>query len=464
MHQDNFKICVAYVSDVNAAGTQIWVSEWGSPSQRIPVTCLCPIPTDILEGRRLSGVPRHKTGYQEGDLCMCAVIDDHWYLLGYFNAPIEGTGGTTIFDENKKTESMPPLVGGTIHKISDIGQIVYRRTNQIIRYLGEWAKTDIQGETNSDIKDATYNTKFFNFVREWWGGFTEWKRLKDDNTEVLWSTSKIDVIGKKHESLEVSDARLPQKVKNIGIDDSEPKVSVDDPERANPDNLRYTDKIIKRSGTIDDDSHVYEREVRQSLEGDKEKTGFTRLREGDREGVLREFETENILKFTHTTEKTGANINDNNRLAAKQYTLSDADSVQQAQLTEEFGPGVDDLYVHNIVDAVGNYVKTQKTDDGLVVTVADSTDAKIVTILIDHEGNVNVNASTKIVVEAPNIEIGEGATEHLILGDKLASWISTTLKVAFDTHIHGTGVGPSTPPTVPLTDASGILSPDHTTK
>lgn len=63
---------------------------------------------------------------------------------------------------------------------------------------------------------------------------------------------------------------------------------------------------------------------------------------------------------------------------------------------------------------------------------------------------ITIKTDNKVVIDSKNIELGEGATESVILGNAFLT--------AFNTHTH---VGPGTPPT-PLTD--GILSRTTKTK
>lgn len=63
---------------------------------------------------------------------------------------------------------------------------------------------------------------------------------------------------------------------------------------------------------------------------------------------------------------------------------------------------------------------------------------------------ITIKTDNKVVIDSKNIELGEGATESVILGNAFLT--------AFNTHTH---VGPGSPPT-PLTD--GILSRTTKTK
>jgi len=55
-------------------------------------------------------------------------------------------------------------------------------------------------------------------------------------------------------------------------------------------------------------------------------------------------------------------------------------------------------------------------------------------------GLVRVEGAGKVVLEAPIIELGAGATEAIVKG--------TEFKALYDWHVHPTGVGPSGPPAV----------------
>lgn len=82
-------------------------------------------------------------------------------------------------------------------------------------------------------------------------------------------------------------------------------------------------------------------------------------------------------------------------------------------------------------------------------------------LVINTEASVTVNtktatlnASEKATVNSPAIDLGEGASlEPSVLGDKLAAWISGTLKDYLDDHTHPAG----TPYTGPA--KSGTIGP-----
>ncbi len=68
---------------------------------------------------------------------------------------------------------------------------------------------------------------------------------------------------------------------------------------------------------------------------------------------------------------------------------------------------------------------------------------RIVLKLNDDEIRMEKQGSEqKVIVNAKNIELGEGAAERIILGD--------TFLTLFNSHTHPTGVGPSGTPVVPM--------------
>ena len=73
-------------------------------------------------------------------------------------------------------------------------------------------------------------------------------------------------------------------------------------------------------------------------------------------------------------------------------------------------------------------------------------------IFLDEDGTVTIESDTKVSVNAPEINLGESATEAVMKGN--------TFQSLFNAHTHGTGVGPSTPPIQVLTgtELSEIVS------
>lgn len=93
-------------------------------------------------------------------------------------------------------------------------------------------------------------------------------------------------------------------------------------------------------------------------------------------------------------------------------------------------------------------------DDGGTVTVSDKDGTNLLRIKAQG-GEVRLEAATKVVVQAPQVELVEGAGHPLVFGDALLQYL-TQVVTAFNTHLHAgemaAGVLPVTPapPAVPV--------------
>jgi uncharacterized protein involved in type VI secretion and phage assembly len=102
-------------------------------------------------------------------------------------------------------------------------------------------------------------------------------------------------------------------------------------------------------------------------------------------------------------------------------------------------------------------------DDGQAISVSDSDGSNILKIQI-QEGEVLLKGASKVVVEAPQIELVESATHPVVFGDELMSYLSQ-LVTMLQTHTHpgqmAAGIFPVTPmvptPTFP-TPSSSLIS------
>lgn len=84
--------------------------------------------------------------------------------------------------------------------------------------------------------------------------------------------------------------------------------------------------------------------------------------------------------------------------------------------------------------------------DVILETTADVS-VKCVNATIDASGDANVKAGGSATIDAPAINLGAGAADAVIKGD-------TFKKMVFDVHIHPTPIGPSGPPTQPMSPDS----------
>lgn len=92
-------------------------------------------------------------------------------------------------------------------------------------------------------------------------------------------------------------------------------------------------------------------------------------------------------------------------------------------------------------------------DDGKTIALSDGDGNNLLKIAV-NDGQVRVQATTKVIVEAPAIELVDGATHPLAFGDDLLQYLNQCV-TSFNTHLHAgeTVMGiPVTPmvPSVPL--------------
>jgi hypothetical protein len=107
-------------------------------------------------------------------------------------------------------------------------------------------------------------------------------------------------------------------------------------------------------------------------------------------------------------------------------------------------------------------------DDAQTISLSDSSGDNFVEITVE-QGSVKVQGTTKVVVQAPRIELVEDSTHPLVFGDDLLEYLNQIVTL-FNTHIHpgemALGVLPVTPmiPAVPLPPAlPSLLSLQVTT-
>lgn len=92
-------------------------------------------------------------------------------------------------------------------------------------------------------------------------------------------------------------------------------------------------------------------------------------------------------------------------------------------------------------------------DGGKTITLSDSNGSNLLKIEV-QPGKLKLLAATKVVVEAPQIELVENATHPLVFGDDLLTYLNQLVSL-FNAHMHpgqlAAGVLPVTPaPPVPV--------------
>lgn len=91
-------------------------------------------------------------------------------------------------------------------------------------------------------------------------------------------------------------------------------------------------------------------------------------------------------------------------------------------------------------------------DGGKTITLSDSNGSNLIKFEV-QQGQIKMQAATKVVVEAPQIELVQSATHPLVFGDNLLSYLNQLVSM-FNAHLHpgelALGVFPVTPaPPVP---------------
>lgn len=93
-------------------------------------------------------------------------------------------------------------------------------------------------------------------------------------------------------------------------------------------------------------------------------------------------------------------------------------------------------------------------DDGQTISVSDDNGSNILKIEV-QPGKVTLKGASKVVVEAPQIELVENATHPVVFGDLLLQYLRN-LELLYNTHLHpgqlAAGIIPVTPmpPSMPI--------------
>ena len=112
-------------------------------------------------------------------------------------------------------------------------------------------------------------------------------------------------------------------------------------------------------------------------------------------------------------------------------------------------------------DRLGKDARVIGTDDDAnTLTLSDADGTNLVTISVD-DGKIRLQCSAKVIVEAPKIELTDGATHPVVFGDELMSYFGQLVGI-FNSHMHpgetalGIPVSPA-PPVPPFTPAPPSL-------
>ena len=100
-------------------------------------------------------------------------------------------------------------------------------------------------------------------------------------------------------------------------------------------------------------------------------------------------------------------------------------------------------------------------DGGKTISLSDSNGSNLIKFQV-NQGQIKMQAATKVVVEAPQIELVQNATHPLVFGDNLLQYLNQ-LVAMFNSHIHpgemALGILPVTPapPVAPFPPATPSL-------
>jgi uncharacterized protein involved in type VI secretion and phage assembly len=122
-----------------------------------------------------------------------------------------------------------------------------------------------------------------------------------------------------------------------------------------------------------------------------------------------------------------------------------------------------------ILKTSGGYVlEMDESEDAQKISLSDASGESIT--LTVQDGKIKIQAESKVVVEAPKVElVDEGATHPLVFGDVLLRYLDTTLNTALQTHLHpgqmALGILPVTPapPVVPFPQATSAINSQKAT-
>jgi hypothetical protein len=97
-------------------------------------------------------------------------------------------------------------------------------------------------------------------------------------------------------------------------------------------------------------------------------------------------------------------------------------------------------------------------DDGRTISISDADGNNFVRIEVE-DGKITVQAKSKVVVEAPQIELVEGATHPLAFGDDLLVYLNQ-LVTMFNSHVHPGELAGGMMPVTPAPPLPSFPPPD----
>jgi uncharacterized protein involved in type VI secretion and phage assembly len=124
-------------------------------------------------------------------------------------------------------------------------------------------------------------------------------------------------------------------------------------------------------------------------------------------------------------------------------------------------------HILKFVDKEGSKKIEIKSSGGHVITIDDTANTITVSdsgggnqVLIEASGTLTVEAASKVVVKAPQIELTEGAAHPLVFGDSLKTYINLMVNTLLKSHMHP-GQTCMGIPVTPMTSATLQSLPDY---
>lgn len=96
-------------------------------------------------------------------------------------------------------------------------------------------------------------------------------------------------------------------------------------------------------------------------------------------------------------------------------------------------------------------------DDGQVIEISDEDGSNLLKIEVS-QGKVTLQAATKVVVEAPQIELVENATHPVVFGDELTTYLNQ-LVMTLQTHTHPGELAAGFIPVTPMVPGTTFPTP-----
>ena len=104
------------------------------------------------------------------------------------------------------------------------------------------------------------------------------------------------------------------------------------------------------------------------------------------------------------------------------------------------------------IDQTGNIAWTQGPLGALGLDMTMAKWNALVTTQVTFSALASMGITTPLLtLDGDFVTVAKGADSPMVRGTDLITWIVSTLMIAFNTHVHPTGVGPSGPSVVPLT-------------